>query len=240
MALILSNVATGNGIIEQVRDLTRTDATRWPSQKIINSSNNYKYLLTGEALFKDDRFQWDDSNQGDLPIGITDLVAGQSDYSYTTDQTGNQIITLLRAEVKDASGNWHELKIKDLKDIRGAVSEYKSTAGIPEEYDKVADNSLRLFPVSSANVTGGLKLFFQRTPKDFVIGTLTDTTGFSALLDRGFIINAAYDCALSLGLGNIQALSVERELEAQKRERYFSVRNKDESRSMRPAVENNR
>ncbi len=240
MALPFSNAATGNGIVEQVRDLTRTDATRWPVQKIVNSVNNYKDMLTGYALFKDWRWQWDDTNQTDLPIGTTNLVQNQSDYSYTTDENGNQIITLLRVEVMDSNGNWTELKSKDLMDIEGAVDEFQSTAGIPQYYDKVADNSIRLFPVSSANVTAGLKLYFQRTPTYLDAADTTETTGFSALLDRGFVIAASYDCALSLGLDNLQPLSVEKEMEAQKVERYFSVRNKDEVRGMRPIAENNR
>ena len=240
MALPFSNSATGNGLVEQIRDICRTDATRYPTQKIVNSLNNHKDMLTGYALFKDWRWQWDDTNHTDLPIGVIDLVADQSDYSYPTDENGNQIITLLRVEVKDANGNWTELKSKDLAEIEGAVENFESTAGVPKYYDKVADNSIRLFPVSSSNVTGGLKLYFQRTATYFTVDSTTETSGFSALLDRGFIMSGAYDCAMTLGLDKLQVFSIEKEKEMVNLERYFSVRNKDEVRGMKPAKQNNR
>ncbi len=47
-------------------------------------------------------------------------------------------------------------------------------------------------------------------------------TGFSPLLDRGFVIAAALDCAGDLGLQNLSFLEGEMQKETQKMQSYFS------------------
>jgi hypothetical protein len=68
----------------------------------------------------------------------------------------------------------------------------------------------------------------------------TDTTkepGVPAPLHRGFVIASAYDGALTLGLNNLQPLSVELEKEEEKMMTYFSIRNKDVKPRLVPFIE---
>lgn len=237
---VFSNNATGSGIVEQTRDIMRVDSTQWSAQKIVNSCNNWFDKITGYAIGADRRFQWDDTNHTKLPIGTTNLVANQSDYSFLTDEQGNKIITLTRIDVKDSSGNWTELKTIDENEIPMALDEYEKVAGIPKYYDKIADNIVRLYPKPVANVTSGLKFYFQRTPSYFVSSDTTKEPGCSPLLHRGFVIASAYDGALTLGLNNLQPLSIELQKEESKMISYFSDRNTDEVGRLTPAIENNR
>ena len=73
-----------------------------------------------------------------------------------------------------------------------------------------------------------MKFYFQRTPSYFVATDTTKQPGVSPLLHRGFVVNSAYDCAFTLGLSNLQPLSVEKQLEQTKMEQYFSIRETDE------------
>ncbi|MFK5165226.1 hypothetical protein, partial [Propionibacterium freudenreichii] len=68
----------------------------------------------------------------------------------------------------------------------------------------------------------------------------TKEPGVSPLLHRGFVVASAYDGALTLGLPNLQALSVEIQKEEKKMETYFSDRNNDLISRMSPRKESNR
>jgi len=235
-----SDTTTNSGILQQARDLMRVDATQWSTQKVVNSCNNWLDKIVGYAIGADKKFQWDDSNHTKMPIGTTNLGINQSEYSFLLDEQGNKIITLTRIDIKDSAGNWTQLKLIDQAEIPMALDEYEKTAGTPKFYDKTADNVIKLYPKPNATVIAGLKFYFQRTPSYFVATDTTKEPGVSPLLHRGFIVASAYDGALTLGLGNLQPLSIEQGKEESKMIAYFSDRNRDEKSRMIPKVENTR
>ena len=233
-----SNSTDESGIVEQTRDLMRVDSTQWSVKKIVNSCNNWLDKIAGYAIGADKRFQWDDTNHTKLPIGTTNLIGNQSDYSFLVDEQGNKIITLTRIDLKDENGNWVQLQPLDQAEINEALDEFESTAGTPKYYDKIADNVIRLYPKPSVNVSSGLKFYFQRTPSYFIPSDTTKEPGVSPLLHRGFVIASSYDGALSLGLTNLQPLSIELQKEEKKLVEYFADRNNDEPSKMKPYITN--
>ena len=214
----------------------RVDSTQWPTAKIVASANNWLDRVTGFAIGADHRFQWDDTNHTELPEATTNLVANQSDYSFLTDEQGNTILTLVRVDMLQTSGgsDYIKLELIDQSNIPYALDEFYGTAGTPAYYDKIADNIVRLYPKPSTNITNGLKLYFKRTPSYFTASDTTKAPGVAPILHRGFVIAAAYDGALTLGLENLQALSVEMEKEERKMRDYFTARNHDASNVMTP------
>jgi len=238
--MIFSNNGTGEGIVEQTRDIARVDSTQWSTQKIVNSCNNWLDRIFTFGKSTDVNFQLDDSNHTKLPIGTTNLVANQSDYSFLTDEQGNRITNITRIDLVDAQGNHHNLKKIDIKEISGPLADYKSVPGIPEEYDLIADNIVRLYPTPKDNSTNGLVYHFQRTPSYFVSTDTTKAPGVANDLHRGFVIASAYDCAFTLGLSNLQALQVELQKEENKLSQYFNSRNSDSVSRLTPSKENNR
>src|SRR5574343_468563 len=141
--MTFSDTVTNSGILQQARDMMRVDSTQWSTQKVVNSCNNWLDMIAGYALATDKNFQWDDTNHTKLPIGTTNLVSGQSDYSFLTDEQGNKIITLIRIDVLDSNGKWHQLSKIDQAEIPMALDSYESTDGIPTQYDLIADNIVR-------------------------------------------------------------------------------------------------
>lgn len=229
--MVFSDVTNNLGIVQQVRSFMRVDATQWPTYKIVNSVNNYLDKVTGYAIGADRRFQWDDTNHTKLPIGTTNLLINQSDYSFLTDEQNNTILNLTRIDILDSSGFWRQLYSRDMTQIPQAVDEDQRTAGLPVFYDKIADNIVRLSPKPIASVTSGLKFFFQRTPSYFTASDTTKAPGVPPLLHRGFVMAAAYDGALTLGLDNLQGLSVENQKEEKFMMDYFASRNTDDFRN---------
>ena len=228
--MTFSNSITNTGIVEQTRAMMRVDSLQWPTVNIVNSCNNYLDTVTGYAIGADRRFQFDSSNHSKLPIGTTNLVANQAEYSFLTDEQGNKILNLIRIDILDASGLYRQLIPIDQANLNGvALDEWNKTAGLPLYYDKIADNIIKLYPKPIASVTNGLKFYFQRTPYYFVEADTIRETGMPPLLDRGFVVSAAYDGALTLGLPNLQPLSMEFQREQQKMEDYFTHRETDEA-----------
>ena len=234
MSLQFSEATNNSGICQQARFMAGVDSTQWPTSRIVNSCNNYLDFIAGYAIAADKRFQWDDTNHTKLPEGTTSIIANQSDYSFLTDEQGNNILTLLRIDSTDSGGVVRKLIKWDAAQTDLALSVLFATTGIPQYYDLIADNIIRLYPTPSASVTNGLKFFFQRTPSYFATTDTTKAPGVAPLLHRGFVIFSAYDCALSLGLPNLNALAAEKVKEEQKLTQYFADRNQDEKKVMRP------
>jgi len=232
--MVFSDITNNLGIVQQSRALARLDSTQFTTTRIVNSCNNYLDEVAGYAIGADKRFQWDDTNHTKLPIGTTNLVSGQTDYSFLTDEQGNRILTLTRIEVKDSTGFWRKLEVIDQSQIDIAIDEASRVTGIPTSYDKIADNIIRLYPTPNLSVTAGIKFYFQRTPSYFTASDTTKEPGVPSTLHRGFVIASCYDVAIALGLSNIQLLSVEMEKERQKMKDYFLNRNNDEVLILRP------
>jgi hypothetical protein len=229
MSIVFS--ATNAGIVEQSRSLAGVTSTQWPTQKIVNSANNWHDFVTGYAIGADKRFQWDDTNHTALPEGTADLTINVSDYSFLTDQQGNNIVTLTGVSILVGT-KYVPIPLVDRNDPSYDASTFGQTTGTPTCYDKIADNVIRLDYKPSATTTNAIKFYFQRTGSYFTSSDTTKSPGVSPLLHRGYVVASAYDIALTLGLANLSALSVERQKEEQKVIQYFTVRNNDEKKQM--------
>lgn len=227
--MVFSDSTAGQGIVEQTRAFMRVDANQWPTARIVASVNNWHDTVTGFAIGADRTFQWDDTNHTRLPVGTTNLVANQDYYSFLTDEQGNQIITLTRIDIQDPNGVWRQLELIDQSDIEGfGLDSTLATPALPSYYDKTADNIIRLYPKPATSVTAGLKFYFQRIGPPFTAADTTRSPGVSQLLHRGYVIAAAHDGAITLGLANLNALAGEMQKEEAKMKQYFADRNRDQ------------
>ena len=232
--MVFSDTTNNLGILQQARSMGRVDATQWPTYKVVNSCNNWLDKVTGYAIGADRRFQWDDTNHTELPEGKRDLTVSVTDYSFLNDEQGNTILTLTKVELLQ-NGYYTTLQPVDKNDEDYDADSFGQTSGVPSQYDKIADNIIRLDAIPTATVTNGLRFTFQRTPSYF---TATDTTkqpGVAPILHRGFVIASAYDMALSLGLQNVQLLAMELQKETDFMLQYFSIRGMDNDMRLQPS-----
>lgn len=162
------------------RFLCDADSTSYTDAKLLITVNNAYEETVGDLIALDSTWTFGDSNYTSLPTGLKTLVAGTAEYQFDSSQ-----LTLLRAEIKDQNGDWHDLQPIDFQDIAGAVQEYESTNGLPWGYYKREDFIVLVPAPASANVTttNGLKVYFQRTADLFTSGqvtTGTKTPGFAS------------------------------------------------------------
>lgn len=230
MSIVFSDTSTNLGMLQQVRSMARVDANQWATYNVVNSLNNYRDKVTGYAIGADSRFRWDDTNHTELPEGKRDLTVNVTDYSFLTDEQGNTILTLIKVELFDGTYYTPLAAVDDSyeDDTFGQVS------GTPSAYKKIADNIIRLDTIPTETITDGLRFTFQRTSSYYAATDTTKTSGFAPILDRGFVIAGVYDCALTLGLPNLQPLSVEMQKEEAFMKEYFGNRGMDNSAVIRP------
>jgi hypothetical protein len=241
MSIPFSDTVNNLGILQRARKMARVDSTQWETFNVVNSCNDWLNKIFTYGKGNDIKFQLDDTNHTKLPIGTTALVAGQSDYSFLTDEQGNRITNLTRIDILDSDGLYRQLRPIDQAELTGwALDEWNKTAGKPLYYDKIADNVIRLYPKPDTAVTNGLKFYFQRSPSYFTASDTTKAPGVADDLHRGFVVASAYDAAMTLGLDNLQALSVELQKEEQKLEDYFATRQTDEPNQIIPKYRSSR
>lgn len=234
-----SDLTNLNGILQQTRDKARVNSDQWSNQKVVNSCNHWLNRIFTYGKWKDRQWALDDTNHTKLPEGTSPLTINVSDYSFLTDEQGNRITNLTGISIL-VNGKYTPLTLVDRNDPDYDAMNFGVQSGTPTKYDKIADNIIRLDKLPTATVSAGLKYYFQRTPSYFVATDTTKEPGVSNDLHEGFIVKSAYDAAYTLGLPNLQALSVEMQKEEKKLEDYFATRNTDARGRMQARVESNR
>jgi hypothetical protein len=182
----------------EVRALVDADSSSYTDALLLIRENNAYEEIVGELIvLNNPDWDFDDSNFTDLPIGVNDLVDGQQDYAF--DDTH---LIVQRVEVEDADSIWHLLVPITKIDIDVALTEYAKTDGLPKEYIK-SGGSIFLYPApatASVTLSGGLKVYFQRTASVFTsaeVSTGTKTPGFASPYHVLIAYKAALPYAMS-------------------------------------------
>lgn len=216
------------------RFLCDADSTSYSAANLLITINQAYEEVISKILNSDGRWQWDDTNRTDLPIGTTTLVNGQQDYSFDTTH-----LKIIGVSVKDQSGDWHKLEPIDPDDMIGDRAEFDPTSGRPERYDKIG-NSIFLYPAPdngvSVTLSAGLKVYFQRTADLYTSAQVTTGTkvpGFAS----PFHMILAYKAALPYCMNYKPARIPMLQIEIQRLEKdlviFYSKRQKDERQIMR-------
>lgn len=231
---------TISDINQEVRDLCDADTTSYPAATLLRRVNSALEEEVGKIIMIDGFWQFDDTNYTDLPIGTGTLIAAQSSYSFAS-----EYLTLLKAKVKDANGNWHILIPIDQAEDSEALEDRLTVDGLPTHYDKVGD-SIKLFPApaaASVTLTNGLKVEFQRTASIFTsaeVSTGTKVPGIASPYHMLICYKAALPYCMAykkdrVALYEKKVMDLEKDMLD-----YYGRRPRDEVKRMTPAYQNNR
>lgn len=238
--MVLNDTTYKQGLFQDIDFLVDTDSTIYTAEDKVRNINLSLDEAVGIIIGADGNWQFDDSNYTTLPIGTTNLVSSQQDYSFN-----DTYLTIEAIEVKDASGNWIRLEPIDLyldynRTLNGSISNFMSTSGTPQYYDKVGD-SIFLYPKPNYNSTGGLKAYFQRKMDHFATsGDDAGEPGFASHLHRFCSVSAAYDWSVAKSHTKMNFLLNEKNRYAKMIKDFYGTRRKDEMKIMRPSRQNNK
>lgn len=175
------------------------------------------------------RWQFDDSNHTDYPIIMTNLVSGQRDYSFVTDEQGNLILDIYKVMVKNESGLYQEIYPVDQQSDEDMAGFYdgQNITGIPNRYDKTA-NGIFLDAIPSYNSTNGIKIFINRESTYFTVADTTKKPGFAGLFHEYLALRPSYQYAYRNSLPATVTLRNELEKMELDIKQYYRDRSKDE------------
>lgn len=183
------------------------------------------------ALPASGKWQLDDTNHADYPIIKTNLVSGQRDYTFTTDEQGNLILDVYRVAILPSATEteYQEIFPVDVQSDNDSLSilQENTDGGAPYWYDKTA-NGLFLDPIPNYNATLGLKVYINREASYF---TYTDTTkypGVPGLFHAYFYLYPALEYARRKSLKNENSLARRVAMMEAQIIDYFGKRDRDD------------
>lgn len=186
-------------IVNSIYFKTKTNSASFAAADMLILINNAYDREASLIINSDNRWQWDDTNQTDLPIATTNLVSGQQDYSIAVTHLK---ITRVECAIDSTVATFEKLEYFDQSDVDSSLTEEGDVSGIPYKYDNIG-SSIFLYPKPNYNATAGLKLYFQRGPASFTsadVSTGTKQPGFSSLYHDLIPLWVAYDYAIANGL----------------------------------------
>ena len=217
--------------------LCDTSDTEYTAATKAANVNRWYDKAVSILLESDGRWQWDDTNWSDYPVGTTTLVDGRQDYEVfaAAPASGSDYLRIMRVEVMDINGDYNLLTPLDQSDITDrSMPGYSTTApvaeGMPRYYDKLGP-SLFLYPVpatGSVTMTAGLKVFYQRSPSYFVSGDTTKIPGFPSIFHRYLSLGASLDYAVKKQLPQKEDLKQQLAVMEESLKTFLTHRNKDE------------
>lgn len=233
-----SDTTTNSGLIQDCEfclfgdngftQITSNTSRMYAFTNLINRALD---TVTNLIMECDGRWQFDDTNYTDLPIGQTNLVLGQQDYGLSITH-----LKVLRVEVLDQTGVWNRLEPMDFNEIENrGITEYENGPGTPKYYD-IIDGSLFLYPKPQQDwvtTTAGLKVYFQRAPSYFVYTDTTKAPGFVSTFHRLVSRWASYDYAIYRQLPIAKTLREEITVIEQQLQDYFTDRQPDDDTRIR-------
>jgi hypothetical protein len=253
MSLQYSDTSTYKGIIQEIeRELGfdqgyisgNTAHLKHFTAGVNLAWDHYVYL----AIKSSGTWQWDDSNHTDHPIIKTNLVDGQREYSFTTDEGSNLILDIERVFIIPSASatEFQEIYPVDAQSdaVSSGITSETTSEGVPYSYDKTG-NVLFLDPIPSYNKTSGLKVYINREASYFTTADTTKKPGCPGIHHRYFALRAAYDYARRKNLAVAGSLRNEiQSFEGDEEngvvgsiERYFARRSRDERKILTPKRE---
>jgi hypothetical protein len=181
----------------------------------------------------------DDLNHTHDPFITTNLVSGQRDYHFTTDEEGSLILGIWRVMVADSTGVFYQLKKADMQvDPPQTMIDGQNSTGTPTQYD-LTGNGIFLDLIPNYSKTNGLKIFIDREPTYFVVGDTTKIAGIDGLCQDYLWLKPAYEYARAKGLQNVERLY--RDMLSAEQDIYdrYGLKERDKPKRLQVKIENN-
>jgi hypothetical protein len=220
--MVFNDGTNSLGICQEVDDICGTSTSSYPLAAKARRANSALSDFVSIALDSDDRWNFEDTNHSELPIGTTALVNGQNDY-----ELDNSMLKILKVELKSENDTWVELIPIDRNDTE-IPYEQLFGEGTPKYYDKFANSAL-LFPTPNYDQDDSLRVWYQRDASYFTATDTDKAPGIPSLFHKYIALKIAEPYARDKQLKNY--VSIRNEIQKYEEETipaYYAKRNKDE------------
>jgi len=191
-------------LVSLVGDMTGIDTTNELKQitRAINQANKKIWSWIFQSY---GAWQYDDSNQTNLPTATAALVADQQNYTLPTDA-----LTIKAIEFQNSGGIWGKLKPVAIERLNQWVSEneWNSTPAEPRNYS-LSGGIIKLFPPSDTSRNAALRIQFDRGSVSFNSADNIKSPGFVSEFHESVAVGASYYIATNKRLANWEMLREE-------------------------------
>lgn len=242
MSLQFSDTINKSGIVQRILKRTGANEISYPIEDITADVNLALDNVLAQIFSCGGTWQFDDISHTDYPIITTNLVAGQRDYSFVTDEQGNMILDIYKVLVKQPDGTYKEVTPVDVQTEKGMNTFFNGneTQGIPNRYDKTA-NAIFLDLVPSYSIEDGLKVYINREGSYFDKTDTTKKPGFSGLFHELLVLRPSFQYSVDKSLPQARGLQVQLENMEKALKSHYGKRERDAQPSrMRPFITNTR
>lgn len=184
-------------------------------------------------------WQADDIYHTKYPIITLDVVSGQRDYSFITDEQGNMILDIYKVMLTDSEGNVHEIPQVDQQEKNADGAFYTTETGLPTGYDVTA-NGIFFNIIPNFSKDDAIEIYINRTAMRFATTDTTKMAGYNPLYHEYLVLKPSYEYARDTGLKNAEQLKRDMNEMRKDIETAYGNRGKDINRSFKPLVDNNK
>lgn len=188
-------------IVSLVGDMTGISTTSELKQitRACNEANKKIWTWIFESY---GGWQYDDSNNTNLPVATADLVANQVKYTLPS-----AALSVRALEYKNSNGDWHKIDSLpiDLVNQHTSEKEWQDSPSEPRWYS-VLNGIIKLYPASDTARNQALRIQFDRGSTTFASTDTTKTPGFASEFHEAVSVGASYYIATNKSLKQVGLL----------------------------------
>lgn len=199
---VYNSDSDGQDLFTFTDDLVNSDSTSYPVKAKARAFNKCLKDIWTWIFSSYGGWQYDDSNQTDLPSGTITLTADQTTYALPS-----TAIAVRGVEVKNTGGTWLRLLPITEEQIREkmAMGEFYKTSATPVYYQMVG-STVRLFPAANWTQSASFKVFFDRGSVSIASTATSTSPGFASEFHEAVAVGAAMIFAKRKGLPQLNGL----------------------------------
>lgn len=218
---------------------TNDSTSSFTAAQRLASINKYYHKVQTMILASSDGWDYDDSNKTDYPVLTTNLAANSQDYILPL-----RTLKVKRVEITYDGTNWVRMNPFDVGQDGNPVNTSSITSDYSTDspmYDLNAD-ALFLYPIPTANVTNGLRIWVSRgvdsfTSAQYTAGTLEP--GLDEQFHSMLPIGAAYDYVSSKPGLDSSKLWIELQDYEMRLRKYYGDKHEDQQFTITSAYSGN-
>lgn len=207
----------------------------------VNSFTNAKRLITINKHYNDvhtlilesqDEWDYDDSAYTDYPILTTNLVANQQSYILPPTTFEIKRLEISYDGTNSVKVSPFDVGERGIATASNAIGDFSQS----EPYYDLQAGALFLYPIPTANVTAGLKIWISRGPFEFTSAELTTGTrepGFDSIFHSILALGPSLDYSIANNLPQRESIKREYEEIKVRMKKFYSDKQEDRFTSLK-------
>lgn len=183
-----------------------------------------------EILRSVDGWDFDDLNQTDMAIATANLVANQKAYSLPGD-----ILKIKRLQITYDGTSYYVGEPLDQREVHFAIDDANNSkfSKANPRYDFMGEN-LKLYPTPDANVTNGLKIWYDRRMTVFADTDTTKEPGIDRNFHQLVPLVMAWKWASVKNVNQVPAIQARMEKKYNELRDWYSRKQDDRQQAIKP------